>query len=109
MIMKPGLLFNRSHIVALLLALGLTACSSSEDFSDKLRAQGSQLGEQADQWSNGQKMVKNGNDLISEGREQVEEGRQKIAKGQEMASEGHRLKDEVEAKYAASRADPKVN
>lgn len=109
MIMKLGLFFGRARIFVCFAALLSTGCSSSDDFSDKLRAQGSQLNDQADQWSKGQKMVKNGNDLIAEGRDQVEKGHQKITKGQEMASEGHRLKDEVETNYAVGQATTKVN
>jgi uncharacterized membrane-anchored protein len=81
------------------LLMGLTACSSTPSFGDRLLSQGQGTKQIGKEWNKGQELVKKGEKLKAKGQEQVEDGQDDIKKGTEMIEKGQKMIAESEKAY----------
>lgn len=82
------------------------SCAQTPSFGEQIQAEGSNVANIGEKWSQGEKMKLKGEKLINNGEELQEEGRKMNKKGAKLVEKGQLMMTEAKAEYALTSANP---
>ena len=94
---------NKRYLLGVLaiLPLVVSGCAQRSTLGTAIAAEGAEIAEIGDKWSEGQELIDKGRDQIDDGNEMIEDGRDLIELGEDNIELGKKMKQEAEAEYTA--------